>query len=81
METKAAQTQISLQFFSFDMFTLGFLMFFEEFGHFGQNFSQPSRAILGLFGAILGPLGAILGPSWVHLGAKMRSKSKNVDFA
>ena len=38
-------------------------------------------AILGIFGTILGPLGSILGPSLVHLGAKMRSKSKNVDFA
>ena len=37
-------------------------------------------AILGLFGSILGPLGAILEPSWVHLGSKMRSNSKNVDF-
>ena len=37
-------------------------------------------AILGIF-RTMGPLGSILGPCWVHLGAKMRSKSKNVDFA
>ena len=37
-------------------------------------------AILGIF-RTMGPLGSILGPCLVHLGAKMRSKSKNVDFA
>ena len=37
-------------------------------------------AILGIF-RTMGPLGSILGPCLVHLGAKMRFKSKNVDFA
>ena len=56
-------------------------MIFEEIGQFEEYFSQPSRAILGLFGTILGPLGAMLEPSspiLKLLGAKMRCKSENI---